>query len=113
MAHTSLAPPSRPMLRQLLARLFPVDTDFDAFLIDHFLPIKQRMTVGQERTARVNLLMELVDTERLWAVLIAHYPEAQLIGQSRDGALQSPAVRQRETLHGELTQREEMIDRYR
>lgn len=109
------SPPSRPTLRKLLGKLFALDADFDAFVIDCFPWVKQRMAVGPDRIARVNLLFEMVTPDELWAVLCRHYEEGLRSHPDLllDDAKQSAAARQREVLHRELTQLQEMLDKCR
>lgn len=104
--------PCRPTLRKLLSKLFPLEADFDAFVIDGFPEVKQRLTTGPDQIARVNLLFELATVEKIWAFLCEHYAErlhahANLL---RDDARQSQAARQREELYRELTKLQKAID---
>jgi hypothetical protein len=49
--------------------VLPGDSDLDAFYLDHFQSVHQRFSLGMERQAKLNLLLQYVSTEELVAAL--------------------------------------------
>ncbi len=56
-------------VRKLLTDRLPTDADFDAFCIDTFPDSHRRFTGGMDRTARINLLLELHGAQALSSAL--------------------------------------------
>ena len=50
-------------LRKMIAGILVTDAMFDAFVLDHFEPVKKRFTNGMERMQKETLLLELADRE--------------------------------------------------
>jgi len=53
--------PTNSSIRKLLDKIFPTDSDLDAFLIDCLPDVKKRCSSSMERKAKVNLLFELIE----------------------------------------------------
>ena len=53
--------PKRSALRKLLDLILPIDADFDAFCLDHYIEIYRQFSGGMARTLKVNLLIEHAD----------------------------------------------------
>mgnify|MGYP000671020159 CR=1 FL=1 len=56
-----LAVPLRASLRIVLDNLLKTDSDFDAFCLDYFPQVKNRLTNGMDRVAKMNLLIDKTD----------------------------------------------------
>ncbi len=56
-------------LRRTLLRVLPGDSDLEAFCLDHFPSVHQRFSLGMERQAKLNLLLQYVSAEKLVAAL--------------------------------------------
>lgn len=54
-------PVSRALLRQLMRRLLPTDPDFEAFCLDLYPSVSERLARGMDRLSKVNLLLEHVE----------------------------------------------------
>lgn len=52
-------------LRRLIDKALVTDGDLDAFCLDYFFVVKRRFTSGMDRVQKVNLLLELADSESL------------------------------------------------
>jgi formylglycine-generating enzyme required for sulfatase activity len=98
--------PSRAALRALLGALFKADTDLDAFLLDRFFSVRQRIGGGMDRVAKTNLLLEHVSPEDLWNVLTIHYHanSADYREFLRESTKNSEAWQRREELRNQLDQ---------
>lgn len=59
------AAPTRAEVRRALGRLLKTAADFDAFLLDYFPQVKQRLSGNMDMTARQNLLIELVEPQEI------------------------------------------------
>ena len=62
-------PLDRASLRKLLGKVFPDDSDLDAFCIDHFPDVGARFTNGMDRVAKINLLFKHAEPEPILEVL--------------------------------------------
>lgn len=66
-------PISRPELRRLLNRIFPTDSDFEAFCIDFFPQVAMRFASGMDRLSKESLLLALTEQEQILLALRAGY----------------------------------------
>lgn len=97
-------PPSRAVLRRLMAVLFRADADLEALIGDHFGSVKQRLGGMMDRVSKTNILLEQATPAELWAVLNRWYPaelnqHQKLLDESPKA---SEAARRREELRGRL-----------
>lgn len=60
--------PTRKSLRQVINNILTIDSELDAFALDYYPLIKSKFSSGMDRTAKVNLLLELADRR----VLVNH-----------------------------------------
>lgn len=67
--------PTSVTLRKLINKMFPTDSDFDAFVVDNFPKVKQRIALGMDRTARVTILFEAEERFAIYYVLQNNYRE--------------------------------------
>lgn len=65
-------PRDRPGLRKALLQSFLSDADFTAFVVDYFPAVGQRFSAGMDRVARINLLFELISSEKIATALERH-----------------------------------------
>lgn len=63
---------SRRQLRLLLDATLRTDAELEAFCIDYFPEVKRQFAGAMDRTTRLNLLLEAVDSERLMEALREH-----------------------------------------
>lgn len=68
------APLSRRELRRAIDRIFPLASEFDAFLIDFFPAVYRQFSVGMDRTARVNLLFQMTPQAEICLRLRQEFP---------------------------------------
>ena len=68
---------SRFALRQQLQATFRTDSDFAAFVQDHFSAVHQRFAGGMDRVARVNLLLEMIESDAI-AVQLQKYSTGKI-----------------------------------
>ncbi len=61
----------RRKLRKQLEQQCPTSDDLDALLIDHFTDISRILSPGMSTTAKINILIFLVDTELIHSALLA------------------------------------------
>lgn len=61
-------------LRKMIAGILVTDAMFDAFVLDHFEPVKKQFTNGMERMQKETLLLELADRSQIVAALSSCYP---------------------------------------
>lgn len=61
-------------LRKLISKILVADSDFDAFVIDHFPSIKRRFAVGMDRVTKENILLEHGDSSLISNKLHEAYP---------------------------------------
>lgn len=52
-------------LRQMLRQALPTSSDLDAFCIDHYPAIAQRLSPGMDRLDKENLLLQIADSAKL------------------------------------------------
>lgn len=53
--------PTLASLRRFIGRVLIMDTDFDAFCLDHFESIRRRFSQGMDRVSKTSILLELGD----------------------------------------------------
>ena len=63
--------PSVAFLRTLLEQKLPIDSQLDAFCLDHFSEVKHQFACGMDRTTKLNILLERADHMLLWVLLSA------------------------------------------
>lgn len=81
-APTTLAPAPQPTaklsqsrkLRTLLNKVLIMDSDLNAFCLDYFPAVKRQFTNGMDRTQKVDLLLERVDSADIVNALRDGYP---------------------------------------
>ena len=73
--HGTAMPPTRVAVRRLLSEVFRTDSDLDAFCFDYFPEGARRFSSGMDRLSKANLLLALVETEKLVAALTQHDPD--------------------------------------
>lgn len=61
-------------IRKLLQAALPTESDFTAFLIDHFPDVQKRISSTSDRLAQENILLQCVDHESLLHLLRDSYP---------------------------------------
>lgn len=69
---------ARPTLRQEVAAKLPTDSDLDAFCAEQFAEVAARFSNGQDRLAKINLLLALTDEAMLRSALAAYSPKTVL-----------------------------------
>lgn len=65
---------NRAELRRLIDQVLRTSSDLDAFCLDFFPETYRRFSGGMERTSRINILFESVDTEDVTKALRQHDP---------------------------------------
>lgn len=66
---------TRGQLRHLLQRVLPTSSDQDAFVLDFFPDIYRHFSAGMDRTQKVNLLFEHLETDEILAALEQFAPD--------------------------------------
>lgn len=69
--------PTHESLRVLLACQFKTDSDFNAFVLDHFENTFQQLSDGMQRQAKVTLLLSRESTGAVFAALCKQFPGQQ------------------------------------
>lgn len=109
------SPIDRPQLRRLLSAVLNPASEFDAFCLDYFPEIHQRLDGGMERTSKLNILLALAEPTLILERLKDAYPDvltsklgaigltnsiSQLQRRERDLAEQlAEHIRERDVLH--------------
>ena len=67
--------PTLASLRRFIGRVLIMDTDFDAFCLDHFESIRRRFSQGMDRVSKTSILLELGDRNLILYHLREDFPE--------------------------------------
>jgi hypothetical protein len=67
--------PTLASLRKLIGRILIMDTDFDAFCLDHFKLIRWRFSQNMDRVAKTSILLELSDRQSIVRYLREDFPD--------------------------------------
>lgn len=59
----------RPQLRELLHDILRTDGDFNAFVLDYFPKVYQKLSDGMDRTSKLTLLLASIDGDEIHAAL--------------------------------------------
>lgn len=85
---------ARPTLRQDVAAKLPTDSDLDAFCAEHFAEVAARFSNGQDRLAKINLLIAISNEAELRSALATYSPKTVLtaVPQRRPARASLPSL---------------------
>lgn len=65
--------PTKKSIRDIIIKIFPLDSELNAFLLDHFHAVYQKISTGMDRVAKMNILIESVPLSDIWMRLQKEY----------------------------------------
>lgn len=83
---------SKHLLRRLLRNILVVDSDFDAFILDHFEDVHRRFSAGMDREAKTNLLFQLTKIKSIISSLQEYHPSVWEFYQEHPSQVPSEIV---------------------